>query len=216
MSKLKNHFTLFVVLALVVMVAAGCSSGLKRSDKAVSSVDKLSRDCTALQTHIDRTIRSMDSMATVQQTYLREAYGRYSAELKAMNKQAKKVAKGAEKLRNKSRAYLDAWEAKMQDVKDPDLRKQAAKRRDVAAERFAKTRDEFTRIRDNYNKFAESLSEIQVALDNDLNPAGVKSVAKFIKRAKKDAEPLKEDIQTIVEALQEVAEVLSGVNPAEG
>jgi hypothetical protein len=82
-------------------------------------------------------------------------------------------------------------------------------RRAEASLRFEETKDEFDRIRADYDLFEKDLREIEVALDNDLNPAGVTSVESVIQQAKKNSEPLKKDIETIIAALDKITAALS-------
>ena len=219
MSKPENHSNLLkrcftVAVCLGMMVMLGCSSGVKRSDKAVSSAKTLKRECVNLQGQIDRTIQSLDGVVAAKEAGLRAAYKSYVSELKALKSQSKKVASRSAKLRKNSHAYLDAWEKKMQDVSNPKLREQAAQRRAKASARFDENTGEFNRVREDYELFAKNLRDIKVVLDNDLNPAGVSSVEDVVAQAKVDSEPLKKDIATIIEALDRITEALAGPPPA--
>ena len=219
MSKSENHPNLLksglsIAMCLAMMTLLGCSSGVKRSDKAVSSAKTLKRECTNLQGQIDKTILSLDGVVAAKNADLRTAYKKYVSELKTLKSQSNKVASHSEKLRKNSQAYLDAWEKKMQDVQNPKLREQAAQRRAKASARFEDSRDEFDRIRSDYELFSKNLKEIKVVLDNDLNPAGVSSVEDVVTEAKESSEPLKKDIATIIKALDGITEALSGPPPA--
>jgi chromosome segregation ATPase len=220
MSKSENHPNLLkrclsVAMCLGILVVLGCSSGVKRSDKAVSSAKTLKRECTNLQGQIDKTIQSLDGVVAAKEAGLRVAYNTYVSELKTLKSQSKKVASRAQKLKKSSQAYLDAWEKKMQEVSNPELREQAAQRRATASARFEDSRDEFDRIRTDYEQFAKNLRDIKVVLDNDLNPAGVSSIEDVIAQAKVDSKPLKKDIATIIEALDGITEALAGPPPVE-
>ena len=221
MSKSENHPNLLnrcisITMCLAMTVMLGCSSGVKRSDKAVSSAETLRREWTNLQYQIDKTIQSLDAVVAAKEANLRGSYKKYVSELKTLKSQTEKVASRAQKLKKSSQAYLDAWEKKMQEVSNPELREQAAQRRAKASVRFEDSRDEFDRIRSDYEQFAKNLKEIKVVLDNDLNPAGVSSVEKVIEQTKESSEPLKKDIATIIKALDEITEALSGPPTAAG
>ncbi len=218
MSKLENHSNLWkcclsIAMCLSMMTMLGCSSGVKRSDKAVSSAKTLQRECVNLQGQIGKTIQSLDAVVAAKEADLRGAYKNYVSELKTLKSQANKVASRSQKLKKSSQGYLDAWEKKMQEVSNPELREQAAQRRAKASAKFEDSRDEFDRIRSDYEQFAKNLRDIKVVLDNDLNPAGVASVEKVIEQAKKSSEPLKKDIATIIKALDEITTALSGPPP---
>ncbi|MHC5179501.1 MAG: DUF2959 family protein [Planctomycetota bacterium] len=187
----------------------GCSSGVKRSDKAVSSAESLKRECVSLQGQIDKTIQSLDGVVAAKNADLKTAYKKYVSELKRLKSQTNKVASRAQRLKRSSQSYLDAWEKRMQEVQNPELRQQAAERRAQASARFEDTRDEFDRIKSDYELFAKDLKEIKAALDNDLNTAGVTSIEEVIQQAKKNSEPLKKDIDTIIAALDKITAALS-------
>jgi chromosome segregation ATPase len=204
---LKSCCTLAVYVAITVLL--GCSSGVKRSDKAVSSAESLKRECVNLQGQITKTIQSLDGVVAAKDADLSTAYKSYVSEMKTLKSQTKKVVSQSQKLKKSSQGYLDAWEKSMQEVENPELRKQAAERRAQASARFEETKDEFDRIRSDYELFAKNLREIEVALEHDLNPAGVTSIEGVIEQAKKDSEPMKKDIDTIIAALDKVTAALS-------
>ena len=203
----KVCFSAAVYVGIAVLL--GCSSGVKRSSQAMSSAESLKRECISLQGQIGKTIQSLDGVVAAKETDLRPAYRKYVSEMKTLKSQAKKVASRSQKLKKTNQKYLDEWEKGMQDVQNPELRKQATQRRAEASLRFEETKDEFDRIRADYDLFEKDLREIQVALDNDLNPAGVTSVESVIQQAKKNSEPLKKDIETIITALDKITAALS-------
>lgn len=196
-------------VCLGIAALLGCASGVKRSDKAVSSAESLKRECVNLQGQIEKTIRSLDGVVAAKEADLHTAYKNYVSELKTLKSQTNKVASRAQRLKKSSQKYLDAWEKGMLEVQNPELRQQAAQRRAQASARFEDTRDEFDRIKSDYELFAKDLREIKVALDNDLNPAGVTSIEAAIKQAKKSSGPMKEDVDTIIEALDKITAALS-------
>jgi len=82
-----------------------------------------------------------------------------------------------------------------------------------AQEQFNEARNERKRIKENFDKFYTNLREIKTVLDNDLNPAGVESMEKFIATAKENAGPVKEDIDKIIAVLKEVSSALKAGGP---
>ena len=214
MSKTINYSNVLRVcfsgaMCLGIAVMLGCSSGVKRSDKAVSSAEALKRECTNLQGQIDKTIQSLDGVVAAKNADLSTAYKNYVSEMKTLKSQTKKVVSHSQKLKNSSQAYLDAWEKSMQDVQNATLREQAAQRRAQAAARFEDTKDEFDRIQADYDLFAKDLKDIEMALDHDLNPAGVTSIEPVINQAKIDSKPLKKDLDTIIAAIDKITAALS-------
>ena len=203
------RYSLSIMACVGMALMFGCSSGVKRSDKAVSSAEALKRECINLQGQIDKTIQSLDGVVAAKDADLSTAFKSYVSEMKTLKSQTKKVASQSQKLKKSSQGYLDAWEKSMQEVQNPELREQAAQRRAKASARFEETKDEFDRIRSDYELFAKNLREIEVALENDLNPAGVASIEGVIAQAKEDSEPLKKDIETIIAALDKVTAALS-------
>ena len=204
---LRNCFS--ITMCFGIAVSLGCSSGVKRSDKAVSSAEALKRECINLQGQIDKTIQSLDGVVAAKNADLSTAYKNYVSEMKTLKSQTKKVVSHSQKLKKSSQAYLDAWEKSMQDVQNPTLREQAAQRRAQAAARFEETKDEFDRIQADYDLFAKDLRDIENALDHDLNPAGVTAIEPVIKQAKIDSKPLKKDLDTIIAAVDKITAALS-------
>lgn len=210
---LRSLFLAVVCLGSTFLI--GCSSGVKRSDKAVSSAEALKRECTNLQGQIDKTIQSLEGVVAAKNADLSSAFKNFESQMKSLKSQTNKVVSRAKKLKKSSEGYLAAWEKSMQEVENPELRKQAAERRASAAARFEETKDEFDRIKSDYELFAKNLREIQVALDHDLNPAGVTSIEPVIQQAKTDSQPMKKDIDTIIDALDKITAALSRMPASE-
>ena len=200
---------LWVLLCLAVGIMSGCaSSGVKRSAKAVSSVDTLKAKYGDLKAQIDATMTALDGVRAAKSGELPRAFKAYNTQVKKLDSKAKEIVSLSADLRKRSKVYLDKWEKDMAKVQNPALRETALERRTQAAAQFEQARDELERIRQDYNKFATDLNDIKLALENDLNPAGVASLETVIAQTKKDAAPVKSDIDTIVLALNKIVAAL--------
>lgn len=201
---------LLVLLCLSVAMMSGCSSsGVKRADRAVGSVDTLKAEYGALKTQIDATLTALDGVTTAKSGDLNKAFKAYGTQVKKLDSKAKEIVSLSTDLRKRSKVYLDKWEKDMAKVQNPALRETALERRAQASAQFEQARDELERIRQDYEKFATDLNDIKLALENDLNRAGVIAIGNIIAQAKKDAGPVKADIDTIIDALNKITAALS-------
>ena len=201
---------LLVLLCLSVVMMSGCgSSGVKRADKAVDSVDTLKVKYGELKTQIDATIAALDGVSAAQSGDLNKAFKAYGTQVKKLDSKAKEIVSLSADLRKRSKVYIDKWEKDMAKVQSPALREAAAERRAQATAKFEQARDELERIRQDYEKFSIDLSDIKVALENDLNRPGVMAIGNAIAQTKKDAGPVKADIDAIIDALNKISVALS-------
>lgn len=199
------------VLCLSV-VMSGCSGGgVKRADKAVASAGTLKAEYANLKSQVDTIQGSLDRIVTSKDRDLRSAFEAYQAGLKKLNSQGKKIVSRSADLRKNSKRYISQWEKQMQTVQNPALREKAMERSAQASAQFEQARDELERIQRDYNKFATDLNDIKLALENDLNPAGVETIEDVITQAKEDAGPVIEDIDSIMTALDKITAALSNM-----
>ncbi|MHC5083390.1 MAG: DUF2959 family protein [Planctomycetota bacterium] len=205
---------LFLVLCLSIVIIAGCSGGgVKRADKTIDSAETLKAEFSGLDAQIDTTLTALEGVVGAKNGDLRVAFDAYTAQLKNLNAQAKKVVSRANDLRKRSQTYLNQWEKQMAEVQNPALRERVAQRRAQASAQFEQARDELERIQQDYQKFSTDLNDIKVALDNDLNPAGVSAIEPIIGQAKQDAVPVKKDISTIISALDKIIAAFANMQP---
>ena len=197
-----------LVLALVLM--PGCaSSGTQRSEKTVDSAEVLHEEYGSLKGQINKTVEALDGVVTAEPAALESAYDIYVEELKTLESQTKTVVKRSKDLRSHTKSYVSAWKKQMKAIENPEIKKHAEQRLAQAEKQLSQTRDELARIGKGLETLLGDLKGVNIVLENDLNPAGVKALADIVKAAKEDAGLVMKDIDPIMEALAKISEALS-------
>jgi chromosome segregation ATPase len=193
----------------------GCAmSGTKRSEKTNVSAEELHQELGALTKQIDNTVYALDAVVAAGDTGLKEAYDNYTSEFKGLESQTKAVMKNADHLRKNLKTYVASWKEQLTEVQNPEIREHAEKRLAAAEEQMSGAQDELKRLGENYQTFLETLREVNIVLENDLNPAGVKSIASIVSTVKRDSKPIVIDIDTVMQALAGISQALDTGAPA--
>ena len=199
-------------LGISIVLAAGCSSsGVKRSEKALSGAQTLRKDFESVNVRIDTIVSSLQTIQTTQADGLKKAFKKFNSEVKKLDSDANRIISRSSDLRARSRTYIETWEKQLADVRNPELREQAEQRRAAASAKMESIKDELSRLRKEYDQYYTGLSELKVTLENDLNPAGIASIKSVIDASRADAVPLQNDINTIIAGLDEIIARLSGL-----
>lgn len=217
MKKLALLPQICLVLSITTALQLGCATtGSQRSEKAHTSAEELHQEYGTLMKQIEDTVYALDGVVAAGDVGLKTAYDRYVAEFRELESQTKVVIKHSEHLRKNTKAYLVAWKEQMAAVQNPEIRKHTEQRLARAEEQMREAGDELTRLSEDYQTFLGTLTEINIVLDNDLNPAGVKALSDIINQVQRDAKPIVLDIDTIMQALAGISQALSTGTPAEG
>ena len=200
-----------VALSIVSTLVAGCGSDnggrTAESKKAVESLHGTRQELTRSKTEVQQTNASLDRLAAggnLNQTY--QQYAKQVSELKAAGERAR--VRGQD-MRDRNRQYIAAWEKEMDQIASPELRAGAAERRSKVKQNFDQISATARAGADAYRPYLRILQEIQIALANDLTPAGVDAARPAIEKAKAQGETLQQHIDSLIGELDEVGASLS-------
>jgi archaellum component FlaC len=187
-----------------------------------TGVDKVSTTAatmTDIRTELEKAPASIDAVANTIDT-LSKFTGNVKAQFHAYERAIKDMESHAERVRSlrkdfkaQQAAFSKHWATQLEKITDEDLRKQAADRRDKALAVFKELSDEADAVKAKFDPWMVSVNDVRTYLENDLNPAGIKSVNDRIKKIKSTATTIKKEIADVNQTLVEVVDAISATKP---
>jgi len=205
----------WAALTALVLHMGCATSGTKRSEKANASAEELYDRLGTLTKQIETTIYALDGVVAAGDTGLKAAYDKYASEFKKLESQTKAVSKDSDHLRKHIKTYVGSWKKQLAEVQNPEIREHGEKRLAAAEEQMGEAQDELNRLNEDYKRFLDTLREINIVLENDMNPAGVKAIADIVSNVKRDSKSIVIDMDTVMQALAGISQSLDTGAPAE-
>ena len=145
-----------------------------------------------------------------------QQYGAYSDAVAAMQAQADTVGGLRQDMEAREADFISDWEQRLGQIQNEDLRQRAAERRDAAVQRFDELESESDVAKSTFDPWMTDITDIQIYLQNDLNPDGVASLADVFERVSENAETIKQEVETIVSRLESMIQAIDAASPTEG
>ncbi len=200
-------------IAPLVLLCACQVTGVDQSVAASATMEEI-------QTQLSK---APDSIGAVVETMIKLREGRgnmqkhftaYSKAVNAMHSHAALVRTLRRDFQKQRTAFTKDWGTRLENIKDADLRKQAADRRDKALAAFKKLSDEADVVKAKFDPWMDNVKDIRHYLENELHPSGVRSVAEQIKKAEASATEIKAELATLNKNLTEVIDKMSATKPS--
>lgn len=207
----------YAVLVLVPLASglalSGCatSKGYTRATETTARVDDLHAELDLLKIQIDTTAGALKGLVDGQDQDLRPLFTGFVKQVDKLEAGTERVEASADRMRAQGETYYTAWELELESISDPGLRKESEERRDQARERFRALVSTVKEARAAFEPYLTDLRDIQVFLNNDLNPSGVTAISDDAEKATERGEGLRVHIDEVIAELEEVTAAMSPV-----
>jgi len=200
-----------------IVLLAGCETTgqraqAKKATRAVTSMEQTRAELVKADQQVDEAMVALDRLAS-SPAALPDAYRVYTAEVSETTKQAREAQERADRMRERWRDYITAWEMEVDDVTTPELQAKATERRQAVRENYDRLRDASRAMDTAYEPFLRQLRDIQTTLSLDLTPAGIEAAEPAIEAARQSAQNLKQQISAFVSEIDQVAAATTGRAP---
>jgi hypothetical protein len=209
-------WTLAALLPLCALsTLGGCgSTGTSRSTATTRSGAGLRADLSRLVKEIDVTIWTLDGVVDPGAKGLRAAYDGYLRQLDRLQTQADQASTSAESFRSNAATYLATWGSDAQGMRNQQIRARSEERRAEAQRDVDGLLERLDTLKASYEGVHADLRDIGVALDNDLNPAGVAALSDVIAEIKETVTMAKSEIATVITEIDRVTQAMTVPAPA--
>jgi hypothetical protein len=137
-------------------------------------------------------------------------YKNFTSAADDLRERAARAREQALEMRDNGRGYMQSWESEMDQVSSPDIRSSAAERRAAVRANYDRIAATARQARDAYQAYQKDLSDIRLALANDMTPAGVRPTEKVIGQAKQHGQVLQQRLDALSAEIDRVYAGLAG------
>jgi hypothetical protein len=189
------------------LLLGGCSINPK-AKRAVTTTanmrDELRKASGEVETMVADTKAIADPNAD-----LKASYKTLEANIKKAEAAGNSAAERAEDMRERASDYIAAWQAKNENLRDPDLKAAADARNKEIADGYNDYALLAGEARKAYWPFLQDLKDLKNYLQNDLTAAGVEKAKPTIQKAVEDGNLLNQRIAALANKLDSLTADLS-------
>ncbi len=204
-----SRFRLLPILYCALALSACSSSGYKKADSTASGITETRAQLDLASRQISTTISSMTQLINATPANAEKLFKSFSKNIADLEKQAAKVGKTADDMRARGTAYFTSWEQESALLQNPDLKEQAAKRRQELQSLYGQI-DKYMQVaKQTYRPFIQDLRDVERFLSNDLTPAGRAAIRDQAQKTTIDSEATQKAVDNATTILSQVAAKLS-------
>lgn len=203
---------LMTVLAFGALVGStGCkgNKGYDKTTNASSSLQSLANELDAGANQVKATMASLNQLMATTAGDLRPPYNRFVEEIKKLDRAADRSANARKDFESRRKAFMKAWEDRLDKISDENVRNVGAQRRDSAQDQFEKLDSTFNSVKESYDPLKSMLADIRDLLSVDLNRGAVQAARPLVEQATEDANLLLDRISVATREIRTVSDRVS-------
>lgn len=194
------------IVALLTGCATNVSGQAKEVTRTVTSMQTTRAELAKAQVQIGDVLAAMDQLGSASAADLPRLYKAFTRQVAGTVSQGETARRRASQMRDRYQQYIASWEKEIEELSTPELRANAAERRQAVRENYDRLRDAARATDQAYQPFLTQLQDIQKSLSLDLTPAGVKAAQPAFERARQTGADLR---QTITQFIAEIDHVMA-------
>ena len=194
---------LFTLCILTVISIVGCSStGIKRSEKATTTMQTMDDDIKSASVQLDATGASLDNLTNPDQSDIKKAYDVYTDNVSKIEKMEKRFTKHADEMQAKGKDYFEEWQKDGDKYQNAEIQQLSEQRRTELSEIYGKIALNSIGVKEAFKAYVSDVKEIQNYLSNDLTPKGIEAIVPISKKSVSDGDNLKLAIKNIQPSIE--------------
>ncbi len=207
---------LCVLVALSGCASSGTPAGVKQAGKTAENMDKFVESLDEATAQIDQTIASMNAIEPAPDRVA--ALKTFNKDVATLESMADKARKRANAMRQRGDDYFATWTEQSAAFNNPELRALSEQRRQELQASFDEMRTLATEAKGHFETMMQNIYDIQLFLGNDLTPAALDAVSKYMEAATEESKGVNEALSAMIKEVGKVREMLSpgsGAPPAD-
>ncbi|MFA7227676.1 MAG: hypothetical protein WC061_01470 [Melioribacteraceae bacterium] len=194
---------LFTILILTVISIVGCSStGIRRSEKATTTMQTMDSDIKSVSVQLDATGASLDELTMPGQSDIKKAFNTFTDNVSKIEKMEKNFAKHADKMQARGKDYFEEWEKDDDKYQNSQIQQLGEQRRIELSEIYGKIALNSIGVKEAFKTYVSDVKEIQKYLSNDLTPKGIEAIVPISRKSVRDGDNLKGAIKNIQPSIE--------------
>src|SRR4029079_2683343 len=140
---------------------------------------------------------------------LRPAYNAYCAEVTRTGSAAELTRTRVPWMGSDGRKYFQDWQATVNGIANPSLRKKSQKRLDAVQASYNKVDASLQLAGEKFKPFLSDLADIQKALASDVTPGGVKAIKSTVRSANWNHQFVNKAVNSAISEMDKMVKALS-------
>jgi len=203
--------TAIVVLASVLLVAAGCATktGSDRSAAASLTMAKVEEDISVLVLELTTTNSALASLVNPLQDDLTTSYGVFSDSIGALEDASDDFIEQAIKMGAEGKEYFEEWQIQGSKYKNPQIQALSAQRQAELGESYTEISALSVAIQGELVDYVTKVKEIKTYFSTDLTVGGVSAMNPFTDQAVLDGFSLSVKLRDMLDSVSKIRAELS-------
>jgi hypothetical protein len=202
-------------LLACVLGACASTTGRDRSESTSLSMEETRTSIDTLIKASDGGIVSLNAIATQGSADPQPAYKKYLSDLAIIETEVATVRSREAAMKANTTAFCKAWEEESGTMKNAEVKKLSAERRDSLKAAFGRVQATNAQVRKDSDPYIQTLKDLKSYFDNDLTPAGITACKPLIASATEASTVVKRDLQNMAAEIKTVQDLLASTNVAE-
>lgn len=193
-----------------LIILGGCSEnreGNVRAQSTVKSIKESRLEIIEAKSEIGKSLVTLNQL--VHQVELKKSFSDFTEILEDVKDREENVREQRLIMEENSNEYIKEWQLEIAQFSNDDLKKSSIDRQAEVKNKFAETTVIYKELNDVYEPFIKNLTEIQLALRNDLTPASILNVRPVIESATKEGEKVQSKADAVIAQLEDLNDSLS-------
>jgi chromosome segregation ATPase len=209
-----NKMRVAPVLLLLALVGCKSTSGVDQSEATAQAMRDLKQGLSDAPEKINAVTTSLETL-TKEGGYMKAEFKAYSDNVDTLVAHREKLRALRQQVEDNRKAFAEAWEKRLANIKTEDLRKQAEERRNAVVAKFNDLGKVADAGREEFEPWITTVIDVRTYLESDLNPTGVKSMSGQVSKIKNGAASVNKKISTVVKGLDDMAQTIAAAKPPE-
>ena len=185
---ISNTTSLAVVFSVALLFSVGCATrGYEKAAKTSDAVSSSAHQVELAKRQIVAATAALNEISQKSPAERPAAFERYRTAVMDLERTVGALKQETEAMERQGRAYFDAWDARLSEMRHEDIRARSAARQQEVTHQFTEIQQRYQAARHELEPLTTSLRDLQAALGIDLTPAGLANARDFMTRIEDNA-----------------------------
>ena len=205
---MKQLRTSLIAIALAALAVGCATQGYQKADNAGAYLEDAAERVDRGVAQIDTATAALKDLVENPQPDMKAQFKNYSAAVSSLESLTKDVGARAAKIASLGTNYLTLWATNLTTIKNEDIRKESAERRDAVMKQFESVKSSYADARKAFSPLLSDLRDIRTALSTDLTVAGVGAIQKSMTGVNKHADDVRKSLTDLSTQFKEFGKSL--------
>jgi hypothetical protein len=197
-----------LLTALVVSLPAPCLAA-SAMETISSSLAETNTELIRTGNNVQEAVKALNTLTAQETGDLRPTYEQFAAAVAETEESAKVTAARAGTLRDNITTFFAGWQNELGRINNPSVKSSAEKRLANVQKRYSNLAGSMAAVAERFKPLMGDLTDIKIALSNDLTAGGVKSVKGMANTATRKMAALHDELSALLGQIGDTRKMLA-------